>query len=101
MKIDFKLKKNFTKESFTVNPHIYFRFVIFIAIGITLVGFGLGFSVFKKFDKVSSEQANETTEKAELNRKERIENILQYFVEREKKSIEIINSPAPIVDPSI
>jgi len=37
----------------------------------------------------------------ETIKKERIDKILEYFSEREKKSIEIINSPSPIIDPSL
>ena len=51
----------------------------------------------KEFD-LNIEQEND---KKEITQKERIKNVLEYFLEREKKSIEIINSPSPIIDPSL
>jgi len=101
MKINFlKFKKGFAKESFSVNPNTYFRFVILIASAVILVGFGFGFYAFKEFDKESIQNSNEIDQTLELSKKERIEEILKYFVERERKSIEIINNPAPVIDPS-
>ena len=34
-------------------------------------------------------------------KKESIEKVLEYFSEREKKSNQILNSPSPVVDPSL
>lgn len=102
MKINFlKFKKGFIKESFSVNPNTYFRFVIFIALAIVLAGFGFGFYVFKEFDKGPALNIDKFGGNVELSKKERLEKVLEYFAERERKSIEIINNPAPVIDPSL
>lgn len=102
MKIElFKIKKSFKKESFSVNPNTYFRFVVLIAFAVILVGFGFGFYAFKEFGKESFEDVNKIDQNVELSKKERIEKVLEYFAEKDRKSIEIINSPAPIIDPSL
>ena len=33
--------------------------------------------------------------------KEKIKDVLEYFAEREKKSVEILNSKTSVIDPSI
>lgn len=101
MKLNFKLKKSFKKESFSVNPNTYFRFVVAIAFGVVLVGFGLGFYTFKEFGTESIEKVYKSNDSVELSKKEKIEKVLEYFSVREQKSVEIINSPAPVVDPSL
>lgn len=102
MKIElFKIKKSFKKESFSVNPNTYFRFVVLIAFAVILVGFGFGFYAFKELGGESVEKKDKSGGITELTKKEKIDKVLEYFTERDRKSIEIINSPAPIVDPSL
>ena len=40
-------------------------------------------------------------DKKGMTEKERLTKALEYFSERKKKSIEILNSPSPIIDPSL
>lgn len=96
-----KFKKSFKKESFSVNPNTYFRYVIIISFAVILVGFGFGFYSFKEFGSDSSSTTNNYEKTIELSKKEKIKKVLEYFSERENKSIEIVNSPAPVTDPSL
>ncbi len=96
-----KIKKSFKKESFVINPNVYWRFVSSIAIVATVVLFGIGFSVFKDLNKENNANQNTVEEKKELSKKERIDEILKYFEEREIKSQEIKKSEIQITDPSL
>ena len=55
------------------------------------------------FMKISNESVAPVINvgKQDTIKKERLNKVLEYFSEREKKSIEILNSPSPIIDPSL
>jgi hypothetical protein len=96
-----KIKKSFKKESFAIDPNLYWRFVSVIAIVSTIFLFGVGFSAFKDLNKESPTDTSTTQEEKKLSKKERIDEILEYFEAREIKSQEIISSPSEVIDPSL
>jgi len=103
MKIEIlKMKKSFKKGGFHTNPNIGWEFILCIAFVIILASFIFGFYLFKKTNEEFIIPITDTNGgQVEMVKKERIKNVLEYFSEREKKSIEILNSPSPIVDPSL
>ena len=104
MKIKFfKKEKNFkkAKESLQSNINFYWRLIVFFMFIATLLSFFFGYYLFMQINKESVLPASSDSGKAEKVRKERIDQILEYFSAREQKSNEILNSPAPIADPSL
>ncbi|MEI6581050.1 MAG: hypothetical protein WCO07_02660 [bacterium] len=102
MDINFlKPKKNFTKKEYQVNFDIYWKVIIFVFFIIIISSFFYGFSFFVEINKDFVSSNITTNVQVEQNRKVRLDKILEYFKEREKKSEKIINSSSPVVDPSI
>lgn len=102
MNINFlKSKKSYKKQDYQIDPEMYWKVILYIALIIVTVFVVYDFSVFTEVNNdpaVSSVNINDQIEK---NRKKRIESFLEYFSQREKKSDDISNSPSPVVDPSI
>lgn len=96
----FKIKKSFKKGGIHINPDIYWGLSLFIAFIVVLFSVIFGFYLFKKINKGLIISTDNNTQVQIIN-KERIDNVLQYFSERKNKSDEILNSPAPVVDPSL
>jgi magnesium-transporting ATPase (P-type) len=101
MKINFfKTKKNFKKKNLDLNSNFYWKIIVGTVFLLVLSSFVFGYYTFLgvKEDSISS---GETFLKKRSIEKERLEKVLEYFSLREKKSVEILSSPTPIVDPSI
>lgn len=102
MKIElFKKKKNFRKGGFHTNPDICWEIIICVAFAIILAALVFSFLLFKKINKGFTVPEGDTKGKASLVSRERVDKALGFFSERAQKSIQIINSPSPIVDPSL
>jgi len=96
----FKIKKSFKKGGIHINPGIYWSLSLFIALIIVLFSAVFGFYLFQKINKGLIMSTDNNTQVQTIN-KERINSALQYFLERKNKSEEILNSPSPIIDPSL
>ena len=98
-----KKEKKFKKEkiNFYSNMNFYWRFaVIFLFLVIILVSF-LGYSLFMKVNKEYILPLASIDKQVEKVKKEQVEKVLDYFSTKEQKSTEILNSPAPVIDPSL
>ncbi|MEK9181619.1 MAG: hypothetical protein AAB786_01215 [Patescibacteria group bacterium] len=97
----FKKERKFKKESSWLNINFYWKFVlgiVFLAIPLSLF---LGYRLFLETDKDFVLREDEMEGVPKIIRKERIDRALEYFSSRKEKSNQIINSPAPIIDPSL
>lgn len=102
MKIEiFKKQKHFQKGGFHTNPDICWEIVMYVAFAIVLAVLVFGYYLFGQIDKGFSIEGVDTNAQAKLVNKDRIGKVLQYFTQREEKSMKILNSPSPIVDPSL
>ena len=100
MKIKFFKKEKSFKKDLLPNPSIYWKFAV-IGVFLTVVTFSIfGYYLFLKTSKESEIPIEEVGQKIGKVDKEKIQKILEYFSLREQKSEEILNSPAPIIDPS-
>lgn len=102
MKINLLKKENsLKKKDFTLYPSFYWKIILFCAFVMILSS--LFFSYYF-FIQISQEFilpiANNGGELPLVN-KDSLKKALNYFSEREKKSIEILNSSVPVVDPSL
>lgn len=97
----FKIKKSYKKENFKVNPNIYWEILVIFSLLAIIVSFIFAYNLFIQTNKEDSGTTENNSGKVGNTEKERIKNALDYFSQREKKSMEILNSPAPVVDPSL
>ncbi len=97
----FKNKKKFKKGGFHTNPNIGWEIILFI--NLFLVAFILIFGVylFMLTNKESEADGRESGSQIKIVKKDRIDKVLEYFSLREKKSADILNSPSPLIDPSL
>jgi hypothetical protein len=102
MKIEFfKKRNNFKKKKSDFNPNFYWELSIFTAFVIMIASFFFGYYLFTQINQEPTSSTINTDGQVPTVDKNRIENDLNYFSEREQKSTDISNSPSPVVDPSL
>ena len=102
MKIKFfKKENNFKKKDFTLNPNFYWKIAVMFIFFSTVLSFFFGYRLFIKINQESILPITNNDEQLPIVNEDRIEKVLNYFSEREIKSNQILNSPAPVVDPSL
>lgn len=102
MKLEFpKRKKVFKKGGSVGNPNIYWNLILLFVFVFFVFHVVAGYLLFRGVNAKTSLPANDSATDAALPPRERIENALQYFREKENKSNQTINSPSPIIDPSL
>jgi hypothetical protein len=97
----FQKKKSFKKEEKNTDPDFFWRILLLATFFIILASFFFGFLLFKQVDRELVLPAGGPDAKLQKITKGRIDKVLGYFSERAKKSEKILNSPSPIVDPSL
>jgi len=102
MKINFFKKENsFKKKDFTSRPNFYWKIVLFSTAIMILLSFVFSYHLFGQINQEPVLSFTNEDGKLGTINKDRILKVLNYFSEREKNSVEILNSPAPVVDPSL
>jgi uncharacterized membrane protein len=102
MKIRFlKSEQHFKKGGIGTNPAFFWNILLIIAFLIILTSFVFGLLLFKQINQESILSVENIDEKSQTVNEERIKKVLEYFSDRENKSINILNSPSPVVDPSL
>ena len=96
-----KKEKSFKKKNFIFHPDLFWKIAVGGVLVSILFSFFFGYRFFTEINQEPILPATNESEQIETVKKDRIEEILRYFSEREKKSAEILNSPAPFVDPSL
>lgn len=100
-KIKIKREKIFKKGGFHTNPNISWVimvcFMLAVLVGSVIFGLYLFMATEREFDAPAEPYG--TGEK--IANKERLEKVLEYFSERERKSAQILAAPASVVDPSL
>ena len=101
LKIFKKTEKNFRKGGFHINPDICWEVIIYVAFAVVVLFFIFSFYIFGQVDIENTPVSPAGNTQSQAIRKERIDKVLQYFSDREKNSTNILNSPTPLVDPSL
>lgn len=102
MKIKFfKNKKSFKKRGLSTSPEFFWDILLMVGLFIILLSFAFGFILFRQISQEPVSPLNNISQKPKTISKERIDKALQYFSDREIKFTNILNSPAPVTDPSI
>lgn len=96
----FKTKKNFKKKNLELNPDFFWKLIVLLVFILILFSFVFGYYLFTESRKdpiFSLEDIN----KKQAPEIEKTKKVLEYFSTQDKKSLEILNSPSPVVDPSL
>ena len=104
MQIKFlKKSKNFKKarEGLWSNVNLFWKLAVGLVLAGVIAGFFFGYYFFKQINEESVLETTDAGPRLETIKQERISKVLQYFSSRQQKSLEIINSPSPIIDPSL
>ncbi|MFH1200948.1 MAG: hypothetical protein V1484_01300 [bacterium] len=102
MKINsFKKENSFKKKDFTFHSNLYWRIILISTVIIILLSFLFGYRLFMKINQEPILPFTNEDGRLPIINKDRIEKVLNYFSEREKKSNQILNFPSPVVDPSL
>lgn len=96
-----KIKKKLKKENFQLKSNFYWKIVLCIMFLMILGSFIFGFFLSMKTNREAVLLNEDISRQTDMARKERIEKVLEYFSEREKKSADILNPSSSIVDPSL
>ena len=96
----FKIKKHFKKGGIHINPDIFWGLSLIITLLIVLASFVSSFLLFNDLNQKFVPPAINLGGQTQAISKEKINKVLEYFAERQKKSNEILNSKPPVIDPS-
>src|SRR3989344_2070931 len=100
MKINFfKKEKKFAKGRLYISPRLAWNYILIVSFAIILTSFIFGLYLYLSIKKEPEPGVLENIN-AEINRN-KINEALKYFRQREARSKEILNSPSPLQDPSI
>jgi hypothetical protein len=97
----FKKEKSFKKESSWFNLILYWKLAVCFVLLATVVSLVFGYYLFTQINQEIIIPIVAQSGQIETVKKERIDKVLQIFSAREVKSTGILNSPAPIADPSL
>ncbi len=97
----FKKENNFKKKDFILNFNFYWKIAVFGAFVLILLSFFFGYRLFNQINEESILSSINLDEQIPTVNQDRILKALNYFSEREQKSVEILNSSISIVDPSL
>lgn len=102
MKINlFKKENSFKKKEFTFHANMYWRIIPVGVIVIIILSFIFSYRLFVKINQEPVLSDTNESNQLPIISKDRIEKVLNYFVERENNSNRILNSVSPVVDPSL
>jgi hypothetical protein len=97
----FKVKKDYKKEDFRVNSSAFWKFIVIFSLLLIMGAFAYSYGLFLRINEEEVLKIEVNNDKIGNKEAEKIKNALDYFSEREKKSIEILNSTPAVVDPSL
>ena len=97
----FTSKKKFKKGGLITNPDFFWDTILLLLLSLVIVSFVFGFFLFKKISDETFADYEIMHRKIDTVSKERMDKVLNYFNTRRSKSLDILNSPAPFVDPSL
>lgn len=97
----FKKENSFKKKDFTFNQIFYWKLAVTLIFFSIIFSFFFGYCFFRRINQETVLPLTNAGQQLPIVNKNRIEKVLNYFSEREKKSNEILNFPSPVVDPSL
>jgi len=102
IKLDFlKKKKIFTKHGTQPDPNIFWMFIFYAGFLLTILSFVFGFYVFLRINKTDVLPEVNPNEQLKKISKDRLNKVLDIFVNREKNVEQILDTSTIVSDPSI
>ncbi|KKR67950.1 MAG: hypothetical protein UU10_C0033G0010 [Parcubacteria group bacterium GW2011_GWF1_40_6] len=105
MKIEFsklfKKEKNFKKKDFVLDALFYWKLAVGGAFVLIIASFIFGYLLFSKINTEPDLLNLNETEQIPIIDQDRMLRVFEIFQKREAETIEILNSPVPVVDPSL
>ena len=95
------IKKNYKKGNDKINSDFYGMIIVSTFFVLMILSSIFGIYNYKQVTKENILTNENIPGKAEREKKDRINKVLEYFKQREEKSTEIMNSSASVVDPSL
>ena len=96
-----KKEKHFEKKEFILNSNFYWKIAVTLACIIILMAASFGYYLFIQTSQDTAIITSAEGEKIPIVKTQNLEKALKYFNEKEQKSSQILNSPTPVVDPSL
>ncbi len=99
----FKKEKSFKKdkENLWLNIDIYWAIALYLMFVVFFISLFFGYNLYTQINKEPILSEDIDASGIKTIKKERIDKLLEYFSKRDIKSQQIINSPAPVIDPSL
>ena len=99
----FKKEKKFKKEkeNLSLAIDLYWKLAVLLMAIVVIFSAFFGYYLFMNIKKEPALSASGISQQFETVNQDRVNKILEYFSARDKKSNQILNSPSPIVDPSL
>jgi predicted negative regulator of RcsB-dependent stress response len=102
LKIKFPpIRRNYQKKILRINPNLYWKILICLFFVLIPAAFIFAYRLYRQVSEENNVLLQNDSEKLEKQKKEEINKILEHFAEKEKKSNNILNTPASIIDPSL
>ena len=102
MKITFfKKEKSFKKVKLHPDLNFFWKLAVFFLFMVILASAVFGYYLFLQTNKESTLDTVLEYTHIQTIKKERIQKVLKYFFVRAEQSNQIINSPSPVIDPSL
>src|SRR3989344_1208774 len=94
-----KVKKKFRKGGTFIKLDLFWKYIVYTTLFLVIFALAFGFYIFFE---INNKQASlrESIQADGAIKADRIDRVLEYFKQRQNKSIEILKNPSPIVDPS-
>ena len=97
----FKKSNSFKKRNSEINPNLFWISIFFAGFFLMLLAFVFGYYLFIKISTGSVLKIDDISGQVGTLKKEKIEKALEYFSLRKQKTSQILNSPSPVIDPSL
>ncbi|MBI3306006.1 hypothetical protein HYZ82_02630 [Candidatus Nomurabacteria bacterium] len=97
----FKKEHKFAKGERRLRIKFFWKLAVLFMLTVAVFSAFLGYYLFKQVNKEVVVNEADVISQTETVKKERIEKSLEHFNLREEKSNQILNSPAPVIDPSL
>jgi len=97
-----KKEKNLKKEKdVCLNIGLFWKLAVCLMFIAIITAFFFGYRLFMEVNREPVLEIGENNSQLETIKKDRIDKVLEYFSTRKQKSNQILNSPAPVSDPSL
>jgi hypothetical protein len=102
MKLNFlKKKKVYKKNRFKLSASSYWRIILGLFFLLLILAVFLGLNTYERVEGELVFSMGDTNNRIEKDKKNKVNEVLNYFKTREEKTKEILNSGSIIIDPSL